>query len=150
MQQKFRLQIFVYLFAWKSGLITVYLSTPLTVKSWWSQCVVMAVHHCYSWWRWWLDTLWVTLTRSWPHSLSCYLQVLCRFLFNLIDMYLWCFYQWSIWLIHTCRLYYQTVWSKCPDTFDIFPCSTGTIWQGVWRPGGKSQACKCDGGFTTS
>ncbi len=30
--------------------------------------------HCYSWWRWRSDTLWVILIKLWPHSLSCYLQ----------------------------------------------------------------------------
>jgi hypothetical protein len=33
--------------------------------------VVMAACNCYSWWRWWSDTLVVTLTRLWLHSLSC-------------------------------------------------------------------------------
>jgi hypothetical protein len=54
-----------------------YLSTP-TVMSWWSQWVVMAVHHCYSWWRGWSDTLWVTLIRLRLQSLSCYLQVVVK------------------------------------------------------------------------
>jgi hypothetical protein len=32
------------------------LSTP-AIRSWWSQCLVMAAHSCYSWWRWRSDTL---------------------------------------------------------------------------------------------
>ncbi len=56
------------------GLIIMYSFTP-TVRSWWSQWVIMAACHCYLWWRWWSDTLWVVLIRLWPHSLLCYLQI---------------------------------------------------------------------------
>jgi hypothetical protein len=56
------------------GLIIMYSFTP-TVRSWWSQWVVMAACHCYLWWRWWSDTLWVVLIRLWPHSLLCCLQI---------------------------------------------------------------------------
>ncbi len=35
----------------------------------------MAACHCYLWWRWWSDALWVVLTRLWPHLLLCYLQI---------------------------------------------------------------------------
>jgi len=47
--------------------IIVCLPTPLS-WSWWSELEVMAASQCYSWWRWWSDTLWVTLVRLWPHS----------------------------------------------------------------------------------
>jgi hypothetical protein len=49
-------------------------STP-TIRSWWSQWVVMAACHCYLWCRWWSDTLWATLIRFWLHLLLCYLQI---------------------------------------------------------------------------
>jgi hypothetical protein len=26
----------------------------------------MAASHCHQWWKWWSDSLWVTLTRLWP------------------------------------------------------------------------------------
>jgi len=29
---------------------------------------VVAASHWHSWWRWWSDPFWVTLTRLWPHS----------------------------------------------------------------------------------
>jgi hypothetical protein len=35
----------------------------------------MAVCHCYSWWRWWSETLWATLIRLWLQPVSCYLQI---------------------------------------------------------------------------
>jgi hypothetical protein len=44
-----------------SGQIIMYLLSIPTIGSWWSQWVVMAVHHCYLWARWWCDTLGVTL-----------------------------------------------------------------------------------------
>ncbi len=44
-----------------SGQIIMYLLSIPTIGSWWSQWVVMAVHHCYLWARWWSDTLGVTL-----------------------------------------------------------------------------------------
>jgi hypothetical protein len=55
------------------GQVVIYSSTP-TILSWWSQWVVMSVHHCYLWWMWWSDTLWATWIRLWMHSLPCYLQ----------------------------------------------------------------------------
>jgi hypothetical protein len=59
----------------KFGWTIVFLSM-LTVRSWWSQWGVMAVHHCYSWWRWWSRMLWVMLMRLWLESLSsCFLCV---------------------------------------------------------------------------
>jgi len=69
----------------KFGWTIVFLSMP-TVRSWWSQWGVMAVHHCYSWWRWQSRMLWVMLMRLWLESLSsCFF---CVVLFNLqlIDM----------------------------------------------------------------
>jgi hypothetical protein len=48
----------------KFGLITLKLSTP-PMRNGWSQQVVMAACHCYSWWRWQSDTLWATLIRLW-------------------------------------------------------------------------------------
>jgi hypothetical protein len=36
-----------------------------------AQWVVRPAHHCFLWWRWWSDTLWVTLVRLWLHLLSC-------------------------------------------------------------------------------
>jgi hypothetical protein len=39
---------FISWYAWYFGQIVLYLPTP-TVGSWWSQWLVMAVHHCYSW-----------------------------------------------------------------------------------------------------
>ncbi len=44
-----------------SGQIIMYLLSIPTIGSWWSQWVVMAVHHCYLWPRWWSDTLGGTL-----------------------------------------------------------------------------------------
>jgi hypothetical protein len=41
------------------GFIIVLIYT--LVRSWWSQFRVMAARHCYSWWRWWSNTMWVTL-----------------------------------------------------------------------------------------
>lgn len=37
-----------------------YLSTSIVGSCWSSQWVVLAARHSYSWWRWWLDTLWST------------------------------------------------------------------------------------------
>jgi hypothetical protein len=37
-----------------------YLSTPIVGSCWSSQWVVLAACHSFSWWRWWLDTLWST------------------------------------------------------------------------------------------
>ncbi len=75
----------------------LFLSTP-TIGSLWTQWAVMAASHCYSWWRWWSDTLLVTLIRLWPRH-SCHMSfgfvnrkndnfrvVLWSFLHNLIDM----------------------------------------------------------------
>jgi hypothetical protein len=67
-------QIFCIMVCPGFGLLIIYLSTP-TVRSSQSQWVVMAALHCYSWWRWWSDTLWATLIKLWLHSLSCYLQI---------------------------------------------------------------------------
>jgi hypothetical protein len=36
-----------------------------------SQWGGMAATCCHSWWRWWSDTLWMTLTRLWP-TYSCH------------------------------------------------------------------------------
>ncbi len=36
-------------------------SCKLSIRNWCSQWVAMAPCHCYSWWGWWSDTLWVTL-----------------------------------------------------------------------------------------
>lgn len=47
----------------------IYISTT-TVRSWWSQWRVMAANYCYSWWRWWPDALWFTLTTLWLHLFS--------------------------------------------------------------------------------
>ncbi len=38
------------------------------------QWVILTACHCYLWWRWWSDTLWATLSMSWPHALSCYFR----------------------------------------------------------------------------
>jgi hypothetical protein len=32
----------------------------------------MAACQCYSWWKWWSDTLWVALIRLWLHSVLCW------------------------------------------------------------------------------
>ncbi len=66
---------FVEWFAWHLGQIFILLSTP-TVRSWRSQWVVRPAHHCFLWWRWWSDTLWVTLVRLWLHLLSCNLRTI--------------------------------------------------------------------------
>jgi hypothetical protein len=66
----FIVQWFAQIFGW----IIICLSTP-TVRSWWSLLVVMAAHHCYSQWRWWSDTLWVTLIRLWLHPLLFHHQI---------------------------------------------------------------------------
>ncbi len=71
-------RIFVSWFAQYFGQVIINISTP-TVRSWWSQWGVMAAHHCYSWGRWWSDTLWATFRRLWLHSLFCYLQLLWSF-----------------------------------------------------------------------
>jgi hypothetical protein len=39
---------------------------PLELMKW----GVMVVCHCCSWWRWWSETLWVTLIKLWLHTLS--------------------------------------------------------------------------------
>jgi len=45
----------------------MHLSTATT----WSQWRILAASACH-WWRWWSDTLWVTVTRSWlPSSFLC-------------------------------------------------------------------------------
>ncbi len=54
------------------GLLYAYLC-PLSGAD--SQWVVMAAHHCYSQWRWWSDTLWVTLIRLWLHPLLFHHQI---------------------------------------------------------------------------
>ncbi len=69
----------------KSGWTIVFLSMP-TVRSWWSQWRVMAVHHCYSWWRWWSRMLWVMLMRLWLESLSSCFFCVVLFHLQLIDM----------------------------------------------------------------
>ncbi len=37
-----------------------YLSIPIVGSCWSSQWVVLAARPSFSWWRWWLDTLWST------------------------------------------------------------------------------------------
>jgi hypothetical protein len=37
----------------------------------------MAAGYCHPWWRWWSNSLWVTLTRLWLH-----LFLLCLFWFS--------------------------------------------------------------------
>jgi hypothetical protein len=75
MWQKLRMQILL------NGLVRfcvdyyICLST-LTIESWWTQWIVMTGHHCYLWWRWWSDTLWLTLIRWCLYSLSCFIQVI--------------------------------------------------------------------------
>jgi hypothetical protein len=83
MQQKLRTQILYNILPelWADYYLLI---TP-TVRSWGSQWVVIAAGHCYWQWRWWSDTLWATLTRWWPHAVSCCLQSVWRFLSNLID-----------------------------------------------------------------
>ncbi len=51
------------------------LYTMPTIRSRWTQWVVTAACHCYSWWRWWSDTLWMTLIRLWLHLLLCYVWI---------------------------------------------------------------------------
>ncbi len=64
-QEKFRTQIL----GWLQD------SSAPTIGSWWSQWVVRPAHHCFLLWRWWSDTLWVTLIRfTTVHALLCYLQ----------------------------------------------------------------------------
>jgi hypothetical protein len=74
MQEKLRTQI---LYNGMPKILGGFIHTDLThcLRSWLSHWVVMATCHCYSWWRWWSDTLWVSLIRLWLHSLSCYLQI---------------------------------------------------------------------------
>jgi hypothetical protein len=55
-------------------------------RSWWNQWVVIAAHHCYSWWRWWSDTLWVTLIGLQHTHCHVSFKVLWNLLHNLIDM----------------------------------------------------------------
>ncbi len=56
------------------GLIIIYYLHPL-IEIWWTQGVIRAACHCYSWWRCSFDNLWVSLVRLWWHSLSYYLQI---------------------------------------------------------------------------
>jgi hypothetical protein len=85
-------------------LISIFLSAP-TVGRWWYRWAVVAACHCCSWWRWWSDTLWVTLIRILPHSLLVYCgSLVWRFLCNLIDMWLTAFVLlsplcWGRWII---------------------------------------------------
>jgi hypothetical protein len=50
--------------------IYTYIYTAIFVRSWWSEWGVAAATHCHSWWRWWANTLWVTLTRVVTTTLS--------------------------------------------------------------------------------
>jgi hypothetical protein len=102
-QQKLRMQMYVEWFAQKFWQIIVWLSTPH-----------LADHHSYSWWRWWSDTLWATLIRLWPHSLSCYPQTVVKsFLCNLIDMlsvFLWEKWMWQANFISAYCVQIQMTW----------------------------------------
>ncbi len=46
-----------------------FLSSP-TIRSWWSQWAVMATCLCYSWWRWWSETLWRKSNAYWIFGLK--------------------------------------------------------------------------------
>jgi hypothetical protein len=37
----------------------------------------MAARQYYSWWRWWSDNLWMTLTRLWLHQFLLCLSWFC-------------------------------------------------------------------------
>jgi len=61
-----------------------------TIGNWCSQWVAMAPCHCYSWWGWWSDTLWVMLKGyDYTHyhvMFKVFLKLLLwRFLCNFID-----------------------------------------------------------------
>ncbi len=65
-------------------------SCKLTIGNWCSQWVAMAPCHCYSWWGWWSDTLWVMLKGyDYTHyhvMFKVFLKLLLwRFLCNFID-----------------------------------------------------------------
>jgi hypothetical protein len=61
--------IIVFLKIWADYIYT-YIYTAIFVRSWWSEWGVVAATHCHSWWRWWANTLWVTLTRIVTTTLS--------------------------------------------------------------------------------
>jgi hypothetical protein len=52
--------------SWADYYILIYATHLELMKS----VGIMAAHHCYSWWRWWSDTLWATLIRLWVCSFS--------------------------------------------------------------------------------
>jgi hypothetical protein len=49
----------------------------------------MAGHHCYLWWRWWSDTLWLTLIRWCLYSLSCFIQVVVEISLQFHQFIIW-------------------------------------------------------------
>jgi len=61
-------------FAWRFGLIIVYLYTHTHCWDLMESLVVMAAYHCYLSWSWWSDTSWAIFIMLWLHSFSCYLQ----------------------------------------------------------------------------
>jgi len=61
--------IIVFQKIWADYIYT-YIYTAIFVRSWWSEWGVVAATHCHSWWRWWANTLWVTLTRVVTTTLS--------------------------------------------------------------------------------
>jgi len=61
--------IIVFLKIWADYIYT-YIYTAIFVRSCWSEWGVVAATHCHSWWRWWANTLWVTLTRVVTTTLS--------------------------------------------------------------------------------
>ncbi len=79
--------------------IIIHLDTP-TIGSWWTQWWgVMAASHYHSWWKWWSDTLGVTVLRFSVLSFLCWnflwldgVLTLLRFLLIMrmeISQYLW-------------------------------------------------------------
>jgi hypothetical protein len=59
----------------KFGEIAIIWLSTLSIRSSWSQWIVMAACHCNSWLSWWSNALLATLVRLWQHFLSCYLWI---------------------------------------------------------------------------
>jgi hypothetical protein len=105
----------------KFGLVIIYLCKP-TVGSWWSQWGVMAARQWYSSWRWWFDTLWVTLIRLWSHSF-----LVCWF---------WYFVEltWQLPLDYYCGLFLavsEIIFISC-DVWMFCAADMRLIWQYGW------------------
>jgi hypothetical protein len=67
MQRKLRTGFFCLSDSLSFWVIVIYISTA-TVRSLRSHWVVMLHSHCYSWWRWWSDSIEWHSWRLWPHS----------------------------------------------------------------------------------